>query len=131
MPFLIRTPVGGAPPERYPLKPGGNSIGRSRENDVALHDASLSRFHARIDVEENGSSVVDLGSRNGTFVGGLRVLQCRLKHGDAVQLGELTLRFEEERSVHTGHSSPELSLNDLIGAGAEIDKTSAIRLRGA
>ncbi len=130
MPLLVRIPAGGGPPERYPLKAGSNTIGRSRENDIVLHDASLSRVHARVDVEEGGSSV--LGSRNGTFVGGLRVLQCRLKHGDAVQLGELTLRFEEERTVRpSGFSSPELSLDALIGAGGEIDKTSAIRLKGA
>jgi adenylate cyclase len=132
MPFLIRTPAGGGPPERFPLKAGGNSIGRSRENDVVLHDASLSRFHARIDVGVGGAGVVDLGSRNGTFVGGLRILQCRLKHGDAVQLGELTMRFEEERvPVSPSFSSPEMTLHALVGAGAEIDKTSAIRLRGA
>ena len=132
MPFLFRTPAGGGPPERYPLKPGPNTIGRSRENDVVLLDASLSRVHARIDVEEGGSSVLDLGSRNGTFVGGLRVLQCRLKHGDAVQLGELPLRFEEERATaRPGYSTPELSLDALVGAGGEIDKTSAIRIRGA
>jgi adenylate cyclase len=131
MPFLVRPAAGSVPAERFPLKPGGNTIGRSRENNVVLHDASLSRFHARVDVEENGSSVLDLGSRNGTFVGGLRVLQCKLKHGDAVQLGELALRFEEERSVKAEHSSPELSLDSLIGAGAEIDMTSAIRLKGA
>ena len=95
MPLLVRIPAGGGPPERYPLKAGANTVGRSRENDIVLHDASLSRVHARIDVEEGGSSVLDLGSRNGTFVGGLRILQCRLKHGDAVQLGELSLRFEE------------------------------------
>ncbi len=132
MPILVRSAVGGAAEERFPLKPGGNSIGRSRENDVVLHDASLSRFHARVDVEEGGSSVLDLGSRNGTFVGGLRVLQCRLKHGDTVQLGEFALRFEEERrSIRPSFSSPELTLHALIGAGAEIDKTSAIQLRGA
>ena len=132
MPLLVRIPAGGGPPERYPLKAGANTVGRSRENDIVLHDASLSRVHARIDVEEGGSSVLDLGSRNGTFVGGLRILQCRLKHGDAVQLGELTLRFEEERTVRqAGFSSPELSLDALIGAGGEIDKTSAIRLKGA
>jgi len=132
MAFLIRTPAGGGVPERYPLKSGPNTIGRSRENDIVLHDASLSRAHARIDVEEGGSSVLDLGSRNGTFVSGLRVLQCRLKHGDTVQLGELPLRFEEDRpAMRSGLSSPELSLSELIGAGAEIDKTSAIRIRGA
>lgn len=133
MPFLIRNPGGGVPEERFPLVPGGNTIGRSRDNAVVLHDASLSRFHARIDVEEGGASLLDLGSRNGTFVGGLRVLQCRLKHGDAVQLGELPLRFEQEArvSVQPGFSSPELTLHALLGAGAEIDKTSAIRLKGA
>ncbi len=132
MPYLVRTSGAGASDERFPLKAGGNTIGRSRENDVVLLDASLSRVHARIDIDPDGTSVLDLGSRNGTFVGGLRVLQCRLKHGDTLQLGELPLRFEEESSpARSGYSSPEMTLHGLIGAGAEIDKTSAIRLRGA
>jgi adenylate cyclase len=126
MPFLVRNAGGGVPEERYPLKPGGSDQpfpGQHRRSPRA----SLSRFHAGSTWK--GLEHLDLRAER-AFVGGLRV-QCRLKHGDAVQL--LTaLRFEEERrSVRPEFSSPELTLHGLLGAGAEIDKTSAIQLRGA
>jgi len=105
MPFLVRNPVGGAPEERYPLKPGGNSIGRSRENDVVLHDASLSRLHARIDVGGDAVEIFDLGSRNGTFVGGSRVTEpVSLRDGDEIALGCVRVsyrRFDASPSTAT------------------------------
>jgi diguanylate cyclase (GGDEF)-like protein len=44
-------------------------IGRSAEADMVVHDPSVSRLHARIDVDARGAlSIVDLRSTNGTFV---------------------------------------------------------------
>jgi pSer/pThr/pTyr-binding forkhead associated (FHA) protein len=51
---------------RYRLQKGNNAIGRSRENDIVLDDSSVSRRHAVVEVAENGATVADLGSRNGT-----------------------------------------------------------------
>ncbi len=134
MPFLVRNPGAGALEERYALKPGSNTVGRSRNNDVVIVHASLSRQHARFDVGENGTLVMDLGSRNGTFVGGLRVLQCRLKNGDSIQLGEIALTYAEERQAPrpvSGVTNLEVTLRQLVGAGKEPDLTSAIRVSGA
>jgi len=43
-------------------------IGRARENDIQIIDASVSRFHALIRVTDNGATIEDLGSANGTRV---------------------------------------------------------------
>lgn len=47
-------------------------IGRSTTADVSIDDDSLSRSHARLDVGSQ-LTIVDLGSRNGTFVRGQRI----------------------------------------------------------
>lgn len=50
------------------------SIGRTRENDVAIEDISISKFHASLFFDRNGDIfVADTGSTNGTFVGGERI----------------------------------------------------------
>ncbi len=49
------------------------SLGRAPENDLVVDHPSVSRHHARFLVEENQVKVQDLGSSNGTFVGGARL----------------------------------------------------------
>ena len=69
-------------------------IGRSRENDVVLADANVSRQHAEIRQEESGFWVVDLGSTNGTSLNGERVDRARLEPGDRIVVGTTELLFE-------------------------------------
>src|SRR6187549_493984 len=72
------------------------SIGRSSSNDLVFNHLSLSRHHARILKKEEGYFVEDSGSRNGTFLNGIRLKQqTLLKNGDAIQLGEILIRFTE------------------------------------
>ena len=90
---------------RYLLQKGNNAIGRSRENDIVLDDSSVSRRHAVVEVAENGATVADLGSRNGTKVGGQKIGQAvSLAHKTRVKVGVFLLRFltgpaEEEADV--------------------------------
>lgn len=72
------------------------SIGRSSSNDLVFNHLSLSRHHARILQKDGGFLVEDTGSRNGTFLNGVRLRQATpLKSGDVIQLGEILLRFNE------------------------------------
>ncbi len=129
MAHLIRLPRGPAE-ERFELKSGPNSVGRARENDLFIAHASLSRQHARIDVDEGGVFVTDLGSRNGTLVDGLAVKSSRLKHGSSVQFGEVPFVFEAERaSKEKAAAAYADELRELLASQAE-DGKSAIRLRG-
>ena len=57
-------------------------------------DAELSRSHAAIRRDEEGGLVIeDLGSRNGTWVNGVRVDRQRLAPGDAIRVGETTFEL--------------------------------------
>src|SRR5262245_53600935 len=65
-------------------------VGRSAEADVDVDDPSLSRAHARFALRENGSVVVqDLGSTNGTWVGGRRVSETEMDGRIEVTLGSV------------------------------------------
>lgn len=75
----------------------GFSIGRGTENQLPLNDERASRRHALIhDRGAQGFWIVDLGSRNGTFVNNRRVQQpARLKHGDAIRVGASQFNFQQ------------------------------------
>jgi pSer/pThr/pTyr-binding forkhead associated (FHA) protein len=65
-------------------------IGRAPDNDIVLdanHDREASGHHAELRREGNTWIVVDLGSRNGTFVGAERVERRPLVSGDEIALG--------------------------------------------
>ena len=62
-------------------------IGRDPSNDVVLTDAAgVSRHHVELRYAGGEWRVVDLQSSNGTYVGGRRVTEARLRDGDEIQL---------------------------------------------
>lgn len=69
------------------------SAGRNPESDVFLDDITVSRKHAEIRRQEDGFSIHDLGSMNGTYVNRERVDQTKLAAGDEVQIGKFRLVF--------------------------------------
>lgn len=60
------------------------------------NDNAASRQHARIDVRDDGVTVTDLESRNGTFVNGQRIHEAFLHDGDALRVGSTLLVFRDE-----------------------------------
>lgn len=83
--------VGG---ERHELGKRRTVIGRSRECDVTVDDANVSRRHAEVRLENGAYWIVDLGSTNGVEVNGRRVDRARLEHEDRIVLGKSELTFE-------------------------------------
>ncbi len=71
-------------------------LGRSRECDVVIDDANVSRRHAELSADDDGWSIRDLGSTNGVKVNRRRVDRARLRHGDRVTVGVTDLDFELE-----------------------------------
>jgi phosphoglycolate phosphatase-like HAD superfamily hydrolase len=64
------------------------SIGRDTGADVSLRDAKSSRFHARVEFRNDGVWLIDLNSKNGTFINGIAVKEHRLKLGDHFMIGD-------------------------------------------
>ena len=70
-------------------------IGRESDNPVPLpNDATTSRRHATILKVDDGYSIRDEGSSNGTFVNGARITEQKLTSGDEIQIGGTKFRFE-------------------------------------
>jgi pSer/pThr/pTyr-binding forkhead associated (FHA) protein len=71
-------------------------IGRSRDCDIQLADANVSRRHAELRQEGASYWIVDLGSTNGLEVNGKRVKRAKLHSGDTITLGSTELKFARE-----------------------------------
>jgi pSer/pThr/pTyr-binding forkhead associated (FHA) protein len=58
----------------YPLTQSEIVIGRDPTNDIVINDAEVSRKHARLMLQAGSYVLEDLGSTNGTYVGGQKLL---------------------------------------------------------
>lgn len=65
-------------------------IGRSRECDISLAAAHLSRRHVKLFVQEGLLYLRDLGSANGTYLNGERVMEARVRRGDELRFDTLS-----------------------------------------
>ncbi len=84
--------------KRRPVTSEGATIGRSRECEIVLADANISRQHARLSWEASGWTVLDLGSTNGVRVNGRPTSgPTPVASGDRIELGTVPLGFEVER----------------------------------
>jgi DNA-binding NtrC family response regulator len=72
-------------------------VGRNAQCQIVLDDAKISAVHAEFVATEQGVRVRDLGSRNGIFVGGVRVGEAFLLYACKLRLGETELAFEPAR----------------------------------
>ena len=86
--------VAGSQETSFPLTRDTYTLGRHRNNDIVINDPKVSSFHARIDRSADGFVLVDLKSRNGSFINGKRVESGVLKTGDEVRLGTAKLIYK-------------------------------------
>jgi two-component system response regulator GlrR len=73
---------------------GEISIGTSAGNDLQLTDPAVSRHHCALAVGPKGFTLSDLGSTNGTTVGGIGVERALVRPGAIIELGQTKLRFD-------------------------------------
>jgi adenylate cyclase len=103
--LLLRTESGN----RYLSLVGGNcwTIGRSEDNNFVLNDRWISRNHAMLQCMETGEFyLIDLGSRNGSFVNGRRVsIPVTLHNGDRLTFGQTELEFYSPSTVEASDTS--------------------------
>jgi len=77
---------------------GSWTIGRRPGNSLQILDASVSGKHAEFRVEDGNVVVKDLGSTNGTRVGGQRVIEAIVGLGDPVHIGNVRLTLVDNRT---------------------------------
>ncbi|MCL2331950.1 MAG: DUF3662 and FHA domain-containing protein [Actinomycetia bacterium] len=71
-------------------------IGRQDDNDLVIADVNASRHHARLEREDGGWILVDLGATNGTLLNNKRVTRARLRDGDVVTIGVTKITYHEK-----------------------------------
>lgn len=85
-------------------KPGGRrlSVGRGSDNDLCLNDPSVSKIHAALMMNREGTLLVaDTGSTNGTYINGRRIAYGearQIEDGDVVGFGDVEVRFRKNNS---------------------------------
>lgn len=76
------------------------NIGKTLDNQFVVDDPSVSKRHARVERREPGRfTLIDLGSVNGTFVNGKRVVELDLRDGCDVRFGSISFTFRAGASL--------------------------------
>ena len=108
---LVIEPSGGpttrvALPARGALELGRARGGPHSAGRVGIADTAVSARHARLEIEEGRARLIDLGSRNGTWVGGARVEAAVLTLGACAVLGRSVVALEEADAIDPAHDEP-------------------------
>ena len=114
-------------PQKWTWKKRVVRIGTHRENDLVLEGMGISRFHFRIEADSTGHCLIDLESKNGLYLNGVRVKEAYLRDGLVIQVGAVHLQYEvhlEDQVQH--HLSPHHSFGDLRGKSKEMREIFAL-----
>ncbi|MCC6227781.1 MAG: FHA domain-containing protein [Phycisphaerales bacterium] len=102
------------PPREVPLKKSTLIVGRQDTCHIRIPSDSVSRQHCELRVEDNGVTVRDLGSSNGTFVNKRRVNQTELAAGDVLSIGSFTF------VVKIGDAPPSVDPARVLAASSPV-----------
>lgn len=95
----------------FSIDAGGITVGTRLDCDVQLTDSHVSRRHLQLSSEVGGVRVRDLGSRNGTFLGRVRVTDVLITQSAVLTLGGTTLAV----TLHENPTQLELSESTTFG----------------
>src|SRR5262249_43719673 len=97
------------------------TIGREEGNIVRLNDERVSRFHAKVQLDDSDIILTDLESTNGTRVNGSVIQIRRLRPGDRITVGRSLLLFGSSEQIHardmTWRGAAKSSLGGPLGGG--------------
>jgi DNA-binding NtrC family response regulator len=85
--------------EAIPLRRGAVLVGRSRHCGLSINDPSVSSVHCEVQVTADGARIRDLGSRNGTWVGGARIREATLHDVCTLTVGTVPVVFRPSAEV--------------------------------
>lgn len=77
----------------YSITSGRTVLGRGEGADIIIDDPAVSRMHASIEYTKGGFVLKDIGSTNGTIMGGRQIRQADITHGDTFQIGDTVIEF--------------------------------------
>jgi transcriptional regulator with PAS, ATPase and Fis domain len=113
------------------LSNGTLRVGSSGTCDLQLSDETVSRLHFELRATEGKFVLTDLGSTNGTFVDGVRVMVAQIASGAIVRCGRSALRVDVGDDVVRIPISERVQFGDVIGGSTEMRRIYAILERVA
>jgi two-component system, NtrC family, response regulator GlrR len=96
-------------------------IGTHESADLVVNDRTVSRFHCDITLADGRAVIRDLGSRNGTLVDGVSVVQGHLRSGATLTLGRTQVRFD------LGSDHVKIPLYDRERFGLMVGRSLSMR----
>jgi DNA-binding NtrC family response regulator len=107
------------------------TIGTEPGNDLVLSDRTVSRHHLAIRAGARGFELIDLGSTNGTILGGYRVFSALLEPGALVGLGRTTVKFDASDDQVREDLSPRVSFGRALGESVAMRRVFGVLERFA
>lgn len=112
---------------RLNLQNGSTVLGRAPDTDIPVLDGSVSRRHAEFLVAEGAeATVIDLGSKHGTFVNDAPVsIPVELSDGDYVRCGNVVFKFRTAKpGAATGKSTSDAPKEPKRPSKSKISKVA-------
>jgi pSer/pThr/pTyr-binding forkhead associated (FHA) protein len=95
------------------------TVGAAPAAGVVLAGRTVSRIHAELNPEADGVWVRDLGSKNGTYVNGVRVREARIPDGAKVAFGDDAVELQYTRAEpETGYAKAKFG--EVLGASTAM-----------
>ncbi len=108
-----------------PVPQGGLRVGANEDNDIVVDDGFVSSFHAQLFLRGERLFVRDLDSTNGTFVGGVKVIEAEVTPGSTMKFGKCEAKVVtkvEPETVPAVSGDGPWQCGDLVTADAKFAK---------
>lgn len=113
--------VGPQPGQEFYLDREHFTMGRSEEAEISVNHSSVSRIHAELFAVGNGRyEIIDKGSANGIRINGQEVRRGFIEAGDALELGDVRLRFVGAGKIFRAGFDRSQALPAITGFDAAI-----------
>ncbi len=94
-PYVLQQVQGPGAPRDFVLELDEVILGRSLQAHISVESALLSRQHVALRRAGPEYSCVDLGSKNGFYLNGVKAHSAVLREGDTLQMGDVVLIYRE------------------------------------
>lgn len=115
----------------HPFRQRMIHIGSSPDNDLVLDDPTVSRNHARLEFDATGYQLTDLNSKNGTYIGDVRLGSAYLPPDGVVRFGQARLHFRLMSEQVRVNLSPNGVFGRLIGHSSQMREIFGLLARVA
>lgn len=136
--FTLRFQDGERQGDTVPITSPRFTLGRRPGNSLQIQDGSVSGQHAEFIIDDQGALLKDLGSTNGTRLGGEKIESARPAHGDILSFGSINAVFEDAEiggmpisaragaeSSATAAPAPKALAASASDAGDGVERVSA------